>query len=160
MSDSTDDDQPLPKRICASTARSQLGATEKTLRTLATPLKTNPRCLSVAPMRVNDSGEVQEAVQKPEVDKQYREEHQHVIAIEKLAKQKEAAKQKADAAAQAFAEFSKRSTCSQDFAQAFQPTKLPLDVWGTILEKLCPAPLSAPEGPSMIARHIITAQLM
>ena len=161
MSDSTDDEQPLPKRICASTARSQLGATEKILSTLACQLKTNPHYRSAAPMRLYDTEEVQEAVQKVEADKQYREEHRETLEAEKLAKQKEAAKQKTDAAAQACAQFSKKSSGSPDFPQgSHQTTKLPLDVWGNILEKLCPASLSALEGPSTIARHIVNAQLI
>lgn len=161
MSDSTDEDQPLPKRICASTARSQLGATEKILSTLACELKRNPHYCSAAPMRSYDTQEVQQAVQKAEADKIYREEHRDTIEAEKVAKQKAAAKQKADAAAQVCAHFSRQSDCCQDFAQGFhQPTKLPLDVWGSILEKLCPASLSFLEGPSTIARHIINAQLI
>ena len=161
MSDSTDEDQPLPKRICASTARSQLGATEKILSTLACQLKTNPHYRSAAPMRLYDTEEVQEAVQKAEADKVYREEHRDTVEAEKLAKQKNAAKQKADAAAQACAQFPRKLDSYQDFAQGcHQPTKLPLDVWGSILEKLCPASLSALEGPSTIARHIINAQLI
>ena len=161
MSDSADDDQPLPKRICASIARSQLGATEKILSTLACQLKNNPHYRRAAPMRLYDTEEVQEAVQKAEADKQYREEHRDTIAAEKLAKQKEAAKQKANAAAQACTHFSKKSISIQDFAQgSHQTTKLPLDVWGSILEKLCPISFSALEGPSTIARHIINAQLI
>ena len=64
MSDSTDDDQPLPKRICASPARSQLGATEKLLSILAFQLKTNSHHRSAAPMRFCGTEEVQEAEQK------------------------------------------------------------------------------------------------
>ena len=161
MSDSTDDEQPLPERICAKTARSQLGATEKILSTLACELTTNPHYRNAAPMRLYDTQEVQEAVQKAEADKRYREDHRDTIEAEKLAKQKEIAKQKADTAAQVCAQFSKVSKGSQDFAQgSYQPTKLPLDVWGSILDKLCPTALSALEAPSTIARHIINAQLI
>lgn len=45
-------------------------------------------------MRLYDIQEVQEAVQKAEADKQYHEEHRDMIEAEKLAKQKEVAKQK------------------------------------------------------------------
>ena len=91
-------------------------------------------------MRLYDTEEVQEAVQ--EADKQYREEHRESLEAEKLAKQKEAAKQKADAAFQACTQFFKKSSGCPDFAQGSQQTtKLPLDVWGNILKKLCPASL-------------------
>ena len=161
MSDSTDDEQPAPKRICASNARSLLGATEKILSTLTCQLKTNPHYRCAAPMRLYDIHEVEEAVQKAEADKQYRENHRETIEAQKLAKQKEVAKQKADTAAQACAQFSKEPKCTQDFTQgSHQPTKLPLDVWGSILKKLCPTALSALEAPSTIARHIVNAQLI
>ena len=101
------------------------------------------------------------SIQKAEADKRYHEEHRDTIEAEKLVRQKEAAKRKADTAAQACAQFSKKSSCGQGLVQAsHQPTKLPLDVWGSILEKLCPTSLSALEGPSTIARHIINAQLI
>ena len=76
---------------------------------------------------------VQKAVQKAEADKQYREAHRHIIEAEK----KKAAKQKADTAAQACAQFSKEPKCGQDFAQSsYQPTKLPPAVWRSIQNTL------------------------
>ena len=40
------------------------------------------------------------------------------------------------------------------------PIKLPPDIWSCILKKLCPASLSALEGPSTMARYILKAQLV
>ena len=45
-------------------------------------------------------------------------------------------------------------------AGSLPPTELPYLVWSSILEKLCPASLSALEAPSTVARHIINAQLI
>lgn len=117
-----------------SFARNKLGATEEVLSTLACERTRNPRNRRAAPMRLYKPQEVQEAVrkavQKAEADKQYREDHRDITEAEKLSKQKKAAKQKADTAAQACAQFS-----------THPPTKLPLDVWRSILEESDANPL-------------------
>lgn len=161
MSDSNDAEETLPKRMCAARARSQLGASAKILRTLACQRVTNPHYRSAAPMRTYDTQEVQEALQKEEARKRYLEDHRDSIEAEKIAKQKEAARKKSATAAQACAKLSDRYICSERFTQgSHHPTNLLLDAWSSILEKLCPASLSALEGPSTIARHIINAQLI
>ncbi|KAL3147319.1 hypothetical protein ABBQ32_002804 [Trebouxia sp. C0010 RCD-2024] len=160
MSDSSDDEEVLPKRMCAARARSQLGATEKILRTLACQLVTNPHYRSAAPMRMYDTQEVQEAVQQEAANRQYLKDHKDKIEAEKTASQKEAAKKKAASAAQACAQFSEIPTSREGLSRgSHHSTKLPLDVWSSILEKLCPPSLSALEGPSTVARYIINAQL-
>ena len=164
MSDSSDDEEPLPKRMCATRARSQLGATDKLLRDLACERVRNPHYRSAAPMRMYDTQEVQDAVQKAEADKVYREHRKDSIEAERLARQKDKAKQKANLAAQACSQFFKKATPSQDSIDGTHgshiPTKLPSDVWSVVLEKLCPSELSAIEGPSVIARNILNAQLI
>ncbi|KAL3136382.1 hypothetical protein ABBQ38_005639 [Trebouxia sp. C0009 RCD-2024] len=161
MSDSSDDEEVLPKRMCAARARSQLGATEKVLRTLACQLVTNPHYRSAAPMRMYDTQEVQDAVQQEAANKQYLKDHKDKIEAEKTASQKEAAKKKAASAAQACAQFSEIPTRREGLSYgSHHSTKLPLDVWSSILEKLCPPSLSALEGPSTVARYIVNAQLV
>lgn len=163
MSDSSDDEEPLPKRMCATRARSQLGATDKLLRDLPCERVRNPHYRSAAPMRMYDTQEVQDAVRKAEADKVYREHHKDSIEAERLAGQKDKAKQKADLAAQACSQFCKKSIPSQasidSTPDSHIPTKLPSDVWSVVLEKLCPSELSAIEGPSVIARNILNAQM-
>lgn len=159
MSESSDD-EPLPKRVCATRAKSQLGATEGLLRTLDCERVRNPHYRSAAPMRLYDTEEVQEAVRNAQARKAYREEFPEIVAAEKLTKQKEIAKEKSEVAAQACAQFSQNSACRQEpDAAARQSTKLPIDVWSVILQKLCPAKLTPLEGTSVIARNIINAQL-
>ncbi|KAL3136371.1 hypothetical protein ABBQ38_005630 [Trebouxia sp. C0009 RCD-2024] len=87
--------------------------------------------------------------------------HQDNNRAERVARQEQAAQEQAASTAQAAAPPLAGSTCTDGFTQgSYPPTKLPFDVWSIILEKLCPASLSAIEGPSTIARDIINAQLV
>lgn len=122
---------------------------------------TNPHFSSAAPMRLYDTCEVQEAMQKADADRMHHEQNQGTIQAERVVSQKAVAKHKSELAAQACATFSKKPTSSQSCTEASDDSnKLPLDVWIVILQKLCPTFLSVIEAPSTIARNIIQAQLI